>query len=70
MHARAREYETIEQDVLTAETEVERLGALLASPEVMSDSGRLMELSAELATAESEVERLYARWQELEEIVS
>jgi ATP-binding cassette subfamily F protein uup len=65
-----REYETIEADVLAAEADVERLTAQLEDPAVMSDGGRLMEITEELNLAQGRVEHLYARWQELEEISS
>jgi ATP-binding cassette subfamily F protein uup len=63
----AREYETIEADVMAAE---EARDTLLKELEAggASDPARAVTLSEELAAAEAEVERLYARWEELEEI--
>ena len=51
---------TIEQDVLEAEAEVERLTGLLQSSEVMSDGPRLVELSEQLSAAEARVEEAIA----------
>ena len=61
-----REYAGIEENVLTAEAEVERLSAQLEDPDVQSDGRKLVELTEKLTNATAEVERLYARWQELE----
>jgi ATP-binding cassette subfamily F protein uup len=62
-----RELGGIEDAILKAEAQVESLDAQISSPEVASDSKKLTELCSDLARAKSEVERLYARWQELEE---
>jgi ABC transport system ATP-binding/permease protein len=62
----AREWEGIEEAVQRAE---EALGAkrrLLEQPEVTSDPARLTQAVADIDTAQAEVDRLYARWAELE----
>jgi ABC transport system ATP-binding/permease protein len=63
-----QEWEGMEVAIETAEGEVERLTALTSDPEVATDHEKLMAACEELSTAEAEVERLYARWTELEEL--
>ena len=65
-----RELETIEARIHDAEAIVEKLSAEAQSPTHASDAGRLSELFRELTAAQSEVERLFARWQELEALKS
>ena len=55
------------EDVLAAETRRDELTQALSGPEG-SDPARARVLAEELAAVEAEVERLYARWQELEEL--
>jgi ATP-binding cassette subfamily F protein uup len=57
----------IESAILKAEAQVEVLEAQISSPENASDSAKLTQLCTDLANYKSEVERLYERWQELEE---
>ncbi len=38
----------------------------LESPDIVSDPARLIEAAAEIDSAQEEVDRLYARWAELE----
>jgi len=65
----AKELETIEHSIIQAESEVVRIEAIFASPDFYEKRGeRTVQLSQELAAAKGEVERLYARWHELEEI--
>jgi ATP-binding cassette subfamily F protein uup len=59
-----RELELMEEKVLEAE---EKVGALEGKASAESDPGRQNELYAELHAAQGEVERLYARWAELDE---
>jgi ABC transport system ATP-binding/permease protein len=64
-----KELETIEHSIIQAEMEVARIEATFASPDFYEKRGeRTVQLSQELAAAKGEVERLYARWHELEEI--
>jgi ATP-binding cassette subfamily F protein uup len=60
------EWDGMENAILAAEEEVERLDALVLDPEVMADHARLQGGYAELHTAQQLVETLYARWEELE----
>ena len=50
-----------------AETAKAAAEAALADPSVYADAGRVPALSAALEAATAEVDRLYARWQELQE---
>ncbi len=61
-----RELEKMEATILAAETEVETLQTKVADPKVMADHVQLHEAYEKLATAQHEVERLYARWADLE----
>jgi ATP-binding cassette subfamily F protein uup len=65
----AKELETIERSIIQAESEVARIEAIFASPSFYEKHGdQTVQLTEELAIAKSLVERLYARWHELEEI--
>ncbi|MEQ1876553.1 MAG: ABC-F family ATP-binding cassette domain-containing protein [Bdellovibrionia bacterium] len=61
-----RELDLMESTIEKAETELARLTAESAKPEVSTNSKRLTELSKEMATVQAEIQRLYARWAELE----
>lgn len=62
-----REYDRIEDDIATAEAGVEELEAEMAHPEVVADSSKVADVWAKLELARAEVEKMYARWEELEE---
>ncbi len=62
-----REYDSIEDDIANSENMVDELEAEIALPEVVSDALRLDECWQKLEAARKEVERLYERWDELEE---
>ena len=62
-----RELDAIEEAILEAEGERDRLGAELSNPELYADTPeRVAPLSESLQEAERRVEALYARWAELE----
>lgn len=61
-----REYETIEAVVLEKESQLTALQKEVEMPEVASDSSKLLILSKNIQELEVEIEKLYARWQELE----
>jgi ATP-binding cassette subfamily F protein uup len=61
-----REWDGIEARIAEAEARVAALEAELAHPDVVSDAARLVALDADLGSARAEVDRLYARWAELE----
>jgi ATP-binding cassette subfamily F protein uup len=62
----AREWEQIEEQVSRAEEVLEEKRQQLERPDVVSDPMRLTQAAAEIDTAQDEVDRLYARWAELE----
>jgi ATP-binding cassette subfamily F protein uup len=65
----ARELEAIEDTIATAEDRVKALEATLSDPSVFKDRPtEVQALIAELEAARAEVERLFARWQELDAI--
>ncbi|MFO0583318.1 MAG: ABC-F family ATP-binding cassette domain-containing protein [Anaeromyxobacter sp.] len=62
-----REFDGIEAAILAAEERKSALEATLADPETYrKDGAAVASLRADLDAATAEVERLYARWQELE----
>jgi ATP-binding cassette subfamily F protein uup len=61
-----REWEGMEQRIVEAEAAVSACEAAAEAPEIAADAAALQARYAELATARAEVERLYARWAELE----
>ena len=64
-----KELETIENDIMYAESEVVRIEAIFASPDFYEKRGeQTVQLTAELTAVKILVEQLYARWHELEEI--
>jgi ATP-binding cassette subfamily F protein uup len=65
-----REWDTIEARIAEAEAKANAAAAELESPAVVSDAARLVALGGEIAAAQAEVDRLYARWAELEALLS
>jgi ABC transport system ATP-binding/permease protein len=66
-----RELETIEQDILRSEAEVVRIEAIFSANDFYEKHGdQTAQLTADLAAAKEKVERLYARWHELEKLRS
>jgi len=61
-----RELESMEDNIHRAEAEVESLQQVIADPVVLADHKRAHEAFAKLAAVQQEVERLYARWGELD----
>ncbi|WP_136799665.1 ABC-F family ATP-binding cassette domain-containing protein [Desulfosediminicola ganghwensis] len=62
-----REYDQMEELIMNAEMEVEELQQRMALPEVSSHPSEAAECWAKLEKVQMEVERLYGRWDELEE---
>lgn len=60
------EWEAMEAAVLAAEKRMEESRKAASDPAISTDATLLHERHAALAAAEAEVERLYARWAELE----
>ena len=61
-----RELEKMEEAIGKAEAEVEVLQARVGDPVVLADHVKMHEACEKLAAGQREVERLYARWGELE----
>jgi ABC transport system ATP-binding/permease protein len=67
----AKELEAIEADIMSAEAEVVRIEAVFSSPDFYQKRGEeIARLTEDLAAARTLVDRLYARWHELEELRS
>ncbi len=62
----AREYATIEQRVAEAEHLLQAKRVQLEDPAIASDGPRLLAAHAEMEEAQNSVDKLYARWSELE----
>jgi ATP-binding cassette subfamily F protein uup len=65
-----REWDGIEARIAEAETKVKTLEADLLSPSIASNAARIVALADEVTGAQAEVERLFARWAELEALRS
>ena len=65
-----RDFDTIEARILEAESKLATLTEESGRPDVVSNHTRLIALTTEMATARSEVDRLYARWAELEALLN
>jgi len=63
-----REYEGMEQTILEAEAQVERLETEVADPALAADHVRATETYRALSAAQARVKELYARWAEFEAI--
>jgi len=63
-----REYDQIEGKISALESRVEELQVEMELPEVVSDSVKLGDRWQELETTQEKIEKLYIRWDELEEI--
>ncbi len=61
-----REFDAMEANVLAAEERLEEAKRRVEDPSIAADANALQTRYAELHTAQVEVERLYARWAELE----
>ena len=65
--ARARARRGVSPLILEAEAEQEAANAAAHDPAIASDAPALQAALSRLQSAQAEVERLYARWAELEE---
>jgi ATP-binding cassette subfamily F protein uup len=64
-----RELESIEREIVDAEAEVARLEAIFSEPDFYQKrGGEVGRLTEELNAARANVDRLYTRWNELEEM--
>lgn len=62
-----REWDSIEEKILEAENEVEMCQDQMLNPETASDQELLRQCSIRLQSCQETVEKLYQRWEELEE---
>jgi ATP-binding cassette subfamily F protein uup len=62
----AREFATIEQRIAEEEKKLSAMRAALENPSVVADRLRLQNACIEMEEAQKAVDRLYARWAELE----
>ena len=63
-----REFEGMEEAILEAEAECERLEAEAADPTLATDHVKAAEVYKTLSAAQARVQQLYSRWAELEAI--
>ncbi len=63
-----REFDGMEDAILKAESEVERLEAIVENPNEMSDHVKATQTYEALSSAQEHVKNLYTRWSELEKI--
>jgi ABC transport system ATP-binding/permease protein len=61
-----REWDTMEGRITEAEARLHALQAEIERPDVVANAARLVALGGEIVAAQAEVDRLYARWAELE----
>ena len=61
-----REYAALPDKIEKLETEIAGFQAELAKPEVYTDAKRIVELQKEIADRESELEKAYERYEELD----
>jgi ATP-binding cassette subfamily F protein uup len=64
-----REWDGIEGRIAEAEAQLAAFEAEAQRPDVVSNHARLVELDAQATAARAEVDRLYARWAELEALI-
>ena len=64
-----RDWNTLEARILEAESELEALSKECERPEVAVDGPRLVELTRSIAEKREAIDRLYARWAELEALL-
>ena len=63
-----REFDAMEETILEAETEAERLEGVANDPDTIADHLKSSEAFEALSKAQERVKKLYARWSELETI--
>ncbi len=60
-----RELDTMEETIQKAENKLAELTEESSKPAIISNATKLLEITQEMAQLEKEIQRLYARWQEL-----
>jgi ATP-binding cassette subfamily F protein uup len=63
-----REHDQMEERILAAETRQKEVEARMHEPKIVADPAKLAECWQEMEAAQKEVARLYARWEELEQL--
>ena len=64
-----KELESIENDIMNAESEVEKIEGIFSSPDFYEKyTARTKELTSQLEQAKTLILKLYERWDELEKI--
>ncbi len=63
-----REYDQMEENITDKEARIEELGELMTGSEAVANPQLLQEYWQEQEQLQTEVEQLYARWEELEEL--
>jgi ABC transport system ATP-binding/permease protein len=61
-----REYDSIEKKIHELEAKLEALTSESSQPSLSTNSKKLGELAQQMGATQKEIDRLYARWQELE----
>ncbi len=61
-----KEYDQIEEKILKLEEEIKALSRLIDAPEVAQNAAQLRNLCTQVGLAESQIEQLYLRWEELD----
>jgi len=61
-----REYEQMEENIGKKEAEIAKLNQLLQDPVISQDALKLQTLCTEINLAETQLEQLFSRWEELE----
>jgi ABC transport system ATP-binding/permease protein len=64
------DYDTMEARILAAEAKLSELESEMGRPDVVSNAARLVALDAEIRAKRAEIERMYARWAELEAMIA
>ena len=62
-----KEYDEIEGKIAKLEEEVQTLNRTLEKPEIAKDAQKLSEVCLAISLAETQIEQLYLRWQELDQ---
>ncbi|MBC7385266.1 MAG: ABC-F family ATP-binding cassette domain-containing protein [Cryobacterium sp.] len=61
-----KEFETMEKTIHAKEADLEKLGQESQAPDVQRNAKKLTELMQKMSIIQSEIDKLYARWSELE----
>ncbi len=62
-----REFDRLEQTIAELEQRIEQMKKTMEDPSIATDAQKLMECQGEISAAETELDRLYTRWSELDD---